>query len=524
MTTPSDDDPSGATEAGSVAALGAQDSLAALGAPDSLAALGDRSLLGRVLDALFVFVGILRPDGVVLAANQAPLKAANLTLPDVVGKAFWDCDWWTYDAGVQERLRRAVADAGTGEPSRYDVEACMAGGTLMPIDFMLAPVREADGRIGHLVASAVDITRRRDMEDRLRESEERSIRQLAELEAIYRTAPIGLCVLDPELRFVRINERLAESNGVPAEAHLGRCLGEVVPGVAGQAGPLLRQVLETGKAVHDVEIEGQTAADPGRLRTWRESWIPLIDASTGRVLGVNAVAEEITEWKRFEQRLRDSEAEARGLAEQRELLLQELSHRVKNSLALVASMLALQRRQVSGEAEAALADAHRRILTIAAVYQSLWGSGASGRVDVTPFARALVAQAAELRPEVATRFEAAEDRLSQLPSDRAVSFGLLLNELLVNALKHAFTAEGAGTVLVRLAPDGPEALVLTVADDGAGLPEGWTLERSAGLGGRLIRGLADQLDAAVEISSTPGGGSRFQVRVPVPATPRHPTA
>jgi two-component system CheB/CheR fusion protein len=127
-----------------------------------------------------------------------------------------------------------------------------------------------------------------------------------ELEAIYRTAPVGLCVLDAELRFVRINERLAEINGVPAADHLGRTVREVLPHLADAVEPPLRRILETGTPVLDVEINGETPAQPGVTRTWIESWFPLED-ETGRTVGINIVAEEVTERKRAERELAQSE-------------------------------------------------------------------------------------------------------------------------------------------------------------------------------------------------------------------------
>jgi PAS domain S-box-containing protein len=481
------------------------------------AGLDRDGLLGRVLDALSMFAGILSPDGVLLAANRAPLEAAGLEPGDVLDRPFWDCYWWSHDPVVQERLKAAVARARSGERERYDAEVRVAGGRLLPIDFMLAPMCDADGRVAYLVASAVDLSERRAIQQRLRDSEERSRRQLAELEAIYRTAPVGLCVIDPELRFVRMNDRLAEINGLTVEDHLGRRLRDVVPGLADQAEPMLRRVLETGLPVNDLEIEGETPAQPGRRRTWRENWIPLIDESSGRVLGVNVVAQEITEWKSAVCRLRESEANARSLAQQRELLLQELNHRVKNSLALVASMLALQRRQCAGEAEAALADAHRRILAIARVHESLYGGIVGDRIDLAALAEKLILQASVLRPGVEGTVEARGP--ASLSSDRAVSFGLLLNELLVNALKHGYAGDGGGSVIVRMEPREPDAVLMTVADDGGGLPEGWSLEGSGGLGGRLIRGLADQLEAEVSAYSEPGRGARFEVLIPLKSPP-----
>lgn len=131
-------------------------------------------------------------------------------------------------------------------------------------------------------------------------------RQLAEIEAVYANAPVGLCVLDTQLRWVRINHLLAEMNGFPPEAHIGRQVRELLPELADVAESTLRSVIKTGKALEHVEIVGTTPAQPGVERIWVESFFPLRDPR-GEIIGVNVVCEEVTEHRRVQQALRDSE-------------------------------------------------------------------------------------------------------------------------------------------------------------------------------------------------------------------------
>jgi PAS domain S-box-containing protein len=138
-------------------------------------------------------------------------------------------------------------------------------------------------------------------------------RQLAEIETIYQSAPIGLSVLDTELRFVRINQQLAEINGLPVEAHIGRTVREVVPNLADTAEQLLRSILETGEPVLNVEIIGETPAQPGVQRTWIESWLPLKEGE--QIIGINIVCEEITERIQIEAALRQREEQFRNMAD-----------------------------------------------------------------------------------------------------------------------------------------------------------------------------------------------------------------
>jgi PAS domain-containing protein len=143
------------------------------------------------------------------------------------------------------------------------------------------------------------------IEAALHESEERSRRQLLELETLYRTAPIGLAFVDRDLRFLHINEKLAEIDGVPMDAHIGHTLREVVPGVADTIEPLYRRVIETGEPVLHIEIHGITPAQPIIERDWLADYYPL-KGPDGSVQAVGAIVVEITERRRAEIALRRS--------------------------------------------------------------------------------------------------------------------------------------------------------------------------------------------------------------------------
>ncbi|MEN6497104.1 MAG: PAS domain-containing protein [Thermoguttaceae bacterium] len=268
----------------------------------------------HVLDSLFAFVGVLTPEGVLTEANRAPLKVAGIRFEDVRGKRFEECYWWNHSPAAQARIRKAIDKAAQGEPSRFDIDQQIEQGRLMTVDFMIAPMRDEQGRITHLIPSAVDITDRKRAEEALRHSEETVRQQLAELNAIYDNAPIGLSVMDTDLRWLRINRRLAEMNGIPPEQHIGRSVRDLLPDLADQAEAMLRQVLQTGQPVLDLEIVGETPAQPGSRRTWRESFLPLRDAE-GRIIGLNVVCEDITDRKRTEEALHKTLARLQILSE-----------------------------------------------------------------------------------------------------------------------------------------------------------------------------------------------------------------
>jgi PAS domain S-box-containing protein len=140
------------------------------------------------------------------------------------------------------------------------------------------------------------------------------INQPPELQLLYETAPVGLAFLSPDCRYLQINRHLTEICGISVADHIGRSVRDTVPQVADQVEHIVQTILRTGEAVTGVEVSGQRPAGGNAERVWLTYWHPLKDAA-GNILGINVVAEEITERKRAEAALAESEARFRELAD-----------------------------------------------------------------------------------------------------------------------------------------------------------------------------------------------------------------
>jgi diguanylate cyclase (GGDEF)-like protein/PAS domain S-box-containing protein len=140
--------------------------------------------------------------------------------------------------------------------------------------------------------------------DALRESEQLSRARLSQLQSVYASAPVGLCFVDAGLRYVNINERLAQINGVSPEKHIGRTVRDVLSAdLADTIEPCFRQVLESGRALENRETRWPPEGDPEESRFWLSSYYPVRD-SAGGIMGVNAVVQEITARKKMEEEIR----------------------------------------------------------------------------------------------------------------------------------------------------------------------------------------------------------------------------
>jgi two-component sensor histidine kinase len=192
------------------------------------------------------------------------------------------------------------------------------------------------------------------------------------------------------------------------------------------------------------------------------------------------------------------ERNLKAALERHQFLIKEMNHRVKNSLALVAGMLRLQAREDCDPTFAErLEDATLRVGAIARVHEQLYQSTDVERFDVGRYIEAIC-------KDLSTSFAQCEISVQAQPgivisTDRAISSALIVTELVSNAAKHAYQGHGAGRIWVSIATTGVDSFSISVRDEGAGLPEGFQIGKGRGLGTRIIRALAEQLNASLDL-------------------------
>ena len=205
------------------------------------------------------------------------------------------------------------------------------------------------------------------------------------------------------------------------------------------------------------------------------------------------------------------------LLEQNDVLRQEVDHRVKNSLQQVVSFLALQEKRSKDAVTATmLAEARGRVAAVASVHDHLHRSMSADRIQVQQFLKGLTRTISENRPSHVGEIGVDADPF-ELRSDRIMALGLVTNELISNAIKHAFPEGRDGKVHVGF-KKGENDCILTVRDDGVGLPAGFDPAASRGLGMRVLSALASQLRGTLKHASD-ATGSRFELHFPCELPP-----
>jgi PAS domain S-box-containing protein len=240
---------------------------------------------------------IIASDSTVLFWNAAAERLFGWSSGEALGRPLPSVPRDRMDEHI--RLRQRTLD-GQGF-SQHRVTRLAKDGTPLELSLSTWPIRGADGRITAMVGIFIDIGA-----EQLRLRQSLANKQLQELERLYETAPIGLGFLDPDLRFVRVNERLAQIDGLPAEAHIGRRLADVVPEAAASLEGIYREVIATGASLTERELRAATPALPGESRDWQVSAYPLKQPD-GSVLGVTFAVSDITERKRFSDELKRQE-------------------------------------------------------------------------------------------------------------------------------------------------------------------------------------------------------------------------
>jgi PAS domain S-box-containing protein len=369
----------------------------------------------------------------------------------------------------------------------------------------ISPLPTVGGRVERGIGICIDVTEKHRAAELQRESEQ-LFRDLAE------SVPQLVWMADPEGSVYWYNRNWYRYTGLSEEGSAGwGWIKPIHPDNADRVVGSVQHALQTGEIFEDTFPMRSAKGD---YRVFLSRGLPSKDAE-GRVTRWFGTNTDVTEQLEAQELLRT--------------LLQEVTHRVKNSLALVSSLLNLQARGLEGDVRSALEDAALRVIAVASVHDQLWRSAGAREIDLQPFLSDLCASVAATAPSRTTvwRIEPAI-----IDTELAVPVGLFVNELLTNAYKHAYAQgeEGEVRVLGTREPDGRYRL--EVADSGRGLPPGFDPaeagKRGKSLGMRVISSLARQLGGEL-MTKSGGPGASFSVVFPLsspvddrPRRPRRP--
>jgi PAS domain S-box-containing protein len=487
--------------------------------------------LRSLFDTLPVGISILDEERNVIVANPALEKILELPQEDLLKGKYVKRKYIRSDLtemSFDDLPSAKVYDEGKPVED-VEVGVIKEDNSIIWTNVTAIPLSFSDWRV---LVTTSDITKRKVAENLLKQSEKRAMERRAEIEAIYNSAPIGLCIFDRQLRYLRINERLAELNGFPAEDHIGKTVREVLPFLADFIEEIGQKVIETGEPALDIEFTGETPREPGVKRTFLEEWTPITD--NGKVIAINVAILEITEIKKAEEELKETLKRLERSNADLQQFAYVASHDLREPLRMITSFLQLLERRYTDQLDE---DAHEFIGFAVEGAKRLDGmindlltysrvtteKRAFARVNLEIVLKQVLANLKALLDE--NDAVVTHEPLPVIYADHGQMVQLLQN-LVSNAIK--YRSEENPRIHVSAAKNGGE-YVFTVDDNGIGIdPE--HLKRiftifqrlhtrdkyeGSGIGLAIAQKIVHQHGGQIWAESEPGKGSKFYFTIPL---------
>ena len=471
------------------------------------------------------------PDGTLTFANGACAAYREASPGTLAGRNF-------FELFAPDGVKAGIRSDGITGPDAHIIsgEESIPGpdGGLRWIHWTGRAIVNEQGEVIEIQAVGRDITERKEMEEALKEArdqlekrveertwqllntnerlmEEIDQRKLVEMnlrasEERYRTVVEDqteiICRFLPDWTLTFVNRAYCRYYGKQPEELIGKPIFQLLPHQEDQR---TIQHLKSLTPENPVIVSEHQVLDANGDLRWQQWTDRAIFDESGRLVEFQSVARDITELKEAAKLLRESLTE-------KEVLLREIHHRVKNNLQVMASLLNLQSDYVENDAQLCIfRDAESRIWSMALVHETLYQSENLALIRVREYVETLTAELftsyGHLAPGVNLDVDVEDVSFG---IDTAVPLGLIINELVSNALKHAFPSSKPGAIRVRLRSVDEGRFELEVRDNGVGMPASPAREQEKSFGLHLVKALVRQINGELHLDRSAGAG--FVVR------------
>lgn len=458
-----------------------------------------QQLLQAVLDSAPTAIYLKDLQGRYILCNHRTQTGIGLSLKQIIGKT--DYDIWPQMADILRINDQAAVDAGA--PVELEETVLEVGGlhTFMTIKF---PLYDTSGTPYAICGISTDITERKQTEVALKESEQK-YRNLVE------TCQGAIWSVDAEGRLTFINQAAKQLYGYEPEEMIGRHFSELVTPEQTQKGQEILERIIAGESIFHCEAE--CIRKDGTIFWVSCNAIALRD-EFGNVLGTTGTSIDISDRKRIEEQLKAS-------LQEKEALLKEVHHRVKNNLQVISSLLDLQSQQIQDSiAVDAFRGSRNRIKSIALIHEKLYQSKNLARVGLADYIHTLTTYLLHtypINPSNITLQLSISNILLNI--DKVIPLGLIINELVSNALKHGFPGNTKGTIWIEASStseisvrEEARQLTLVIGNDGLRLEETKIFYKPKSLGFQLVNVLVKQLNGLIEVEQI--RGTEFKINLP----------
>jgi PAS domain S-box-containing protein len=436
-------------------------------------------------------------DGTILSWNQGAQNLYGYTREDVIGKKITMLS----PPDTPDEIPGILARLARGETIRhFETKRQRKDGTIIDVSLSISPVLDSNGEVIGVSAIARDIT-----------EEKRLLEARHFLASIVDSSDDAILSKDMNGIVLSWNKGAENLYGYTAEEVIGKHVSMLTRRERVDEIESIMETLKRGERIDHYETV--RVKKDGTLMDVSLTISPVLDSS-GRVIAASAIARDITFRKRIEaERVELLEQISQSLV-QKNILLQEVHHRVKNNLQVVASLLELRSRAIQNP-ESAIAAFHEsidRIRAMSLIHERLYGAPNLQDVNFLIYLRTLAKQLLESygstdRVQVHVGGDSCTFELNQ-----AISLGLIFNELISNCLKYAFSKKENGRIDIELKKNG-ETIKMTLSDNGIGFPDLRTFESSESFGFRIVKLLVRQIKGQIrQLERTEGAA--FEIEIP----------
>ncbi|MBZ8180359.1 sensor histidine kinase [Oscillatoria salina] len=459
-----------------------------------------------VLDRVPIGICVLREDFVVLFWNRCLENWTKIPKTKIMGTDITQSFPHLSEPKYASRLKQIFAGGPptifSSQLHKHLIPAWLPNGKLQVQHTTVTAEPAPEGGYYALVSiqDVSDLTQQaqnyRFMRDRaLAEVEERQQAELAvqqvndQLQAVLDAVPGLVSWVNSDLCYIGVNHHLCAIFNQPPEAFIGQKLGFLESSL--DFADFIREFFLSDRQADRKVIETTSKQIQGYYLIAAQKY------QQGQA--VVAVGIDITEQKKAEKKLQAS-------LQEKEVLLKEIHHRVKNNLQIISSLLKLQSEYIKDhDVLSVLSDSYNRVRSMSLIHEKLYQSSGLAQIDAAEYIKSLVNNLICSYQYLSNRIDL-EVKIEPIffDIDTAIPCGLIINELICNSLKYAFPEGKAGKIDIKLTTDNRGYLDLEVSDNGIGLPADFDLEMSESLGLQLVTNLTNQLEGQIEINSQTG--------------------
>lgn len=455
--------------------------------------------LHQILEAMPVGVSVSDTTGKLVYVNQTALQLIGREVaPDALIEQHPEV-YQVYTAGTDQLYPPEdlpIMRALRGEKATIDDLEIHQPDKIVPLEVWGSPIYDEQGAVAYAIAAFQDITPRKQAEAERQQTLEALQQAKDQLQAVLDTVPGGVSWLSSDGRYLGVNRHLAGMFKLSPDAFVGREVGFL--GTDSGFAQFMRQFLAspdiTACKVIDIPVNGTTRNYLIAAQKYHQG--------TAAV----SVGIDITERTLAEEALRTSLRE-------KEVLLQEVHHRVKNNLQVISSLLDLQYQTLTDQKTLEVfREIDNRVKTMALLHEKLYQSASLERINFAEYVETLaiyLLQSYGVKADCITIKVNIEQIFLNL--DTAIPCGLIINELISNSLKYAFHEKTSGLIEINIESDSDQRLTLTIKDDGIGFDKDLlNVTKPKTLGLQLIKMLTEQLDGNLELNQNKG--TEFKIK------------